>query len=342
MAEHQFISSALDSVLARVSNVRLYGITEADRRTFDYACVLQRDLSRPLVSQVLWTNTGGIDKDLRTLLHDQAALLKIYFIRDSTAHRIKVEAVLSSYREHPTTQRLLRGLRIVFVPGDFDADKAEQREWMERYIEDIATRDLLFGIVFGRLTAFDFETFSNHGGPIGLKYAILHEVTEHGLIHTPTFKERLGYRTDSPIREALTMLSATGLIRQLPSSVLRVPTIKGRLLLDLTRRILFEAKQFDRWSDELALLLRQLGQKSPRFPDQVQDTREYITDPLLSTIYSARACATEWGRNLLEGLSTEPQFYSDFPWERFSDRFTGPQVLEDPESLFFFRSESSG
>ena len=58
--EHQFISKSLDRVLQEFSSTRLLGLAEADRRTFDYGCLLLRDFSRPLVSQVLWSHSKGM------------------------------------------------------------------------------------------------------------------------------------------------------------------------------------------------------------------------------------------------------------------------------------------
>ena len=67
-AEHKFISEALDAVLQRIARTQLIGISEAERRKFDYSAVLLRDFSRPLVSQVLWSHVEGVEKDVRTLL----------------------------------------------------------------------------------------------------------------------------------------------------------------------------------------------------------------------------------------------------------------------------------
>ena len=66
--EHEFIAKCTDEVLSRFSDIRLIGVTESERRMFDYSCVLTRDCSRPLVAQLLWSHQEGIDKDLRTLL----------------------------------------------------------------------------------------------------------------------------------------------------------------------------------------------------------------------------------------------------------------------------------
>ena len=75
--EHRFIAQCANESPSLFSTVRLLGVTESQRRTFDYSCVLWRDCSHPLVAQVLWSHHEGIDKDLRTLLHDADSLLKV-------------------------------------------------------------------------------------------------------------------------------------------------------------------------------------------------------------------------------------------------------------------------
>src|SRR5215813_4520954 len=158
--EHKFISESLDRALRQYSETRLLGLREAERRTFDYGCVILRDASRPLVSQVLWSHDEGIEKDLRTLLFDGGSSIKAYFVRDRIRNRAKIDEVLSAYRNNSETQSLLRGLRIFPVPEDFDADSAADRDWMDEHILTAISSDLLFGIVFGKLTQSDVRAFS--------------------------------------------------------------------------------------------------------------------------------------------------------------------------------------
>lgn len=168
-AEHKFISKSLDGALQRFSGTRLLGLREAERRTFDYGCVILRDASRPLVSQVLWGHEEGIEKDLRTLLFDAELSLKLYFVRDRIRNRAKIDEVLRTYRDNSTTRSLLRGLRIIPIPESFDVDAVEQRNWMNAYIFNEVSSDLLFGVVFGKLSHSDVTTFANHGGGTGIK-----------------------------------------------------------------------------------------------------------------------------------------------------------------------------
>src|ERR1700754_2399101 len=111
-SEHQFISDSLDKIIKEFSNRSLFGITESQRRTFDYSCILLRDFSRPLISQVLWGHTEGIEKDIRTRVHDSFASIKVYVVKDLTRTRSRLEEIINSYRSNEATRKLLTGLRL--------------------------------------------------------------------------------------------------------------------------------------------------------------------------------------------------------------------------------------
>lgn len=255
-AEHSFIAQQIDATLQAVSAIGLMGVTEDDRRRFDYAATCLRDFTRPLVAQVLWTHTEGIEKDVRTLLHDCDASIKLYIVRDGVRVRQRLDEILGSYRRSSNRAPLLAGFRLMFVPADFDADKLSDQAWMTTYLNHAVSEDVLFNIVFGNLSAQVFDIFADHGGPFGLKFAILDEISRNGLDHTPTFTQRLGYKTSGPIREAIAMLNASRLVRRLPSTVCCIPTTRGRALLDLTRLMLFEANTRTAWSPEVAHISR--------------------------------------------------------------------------------------
>ena len=344
--EHEFIAVSLDKILREFSRTSLFGITESQRRTFDYSCILLRDFSRPLISQVLWGHVEGIEKDIRTLVHDSNALIKVYVVKDQTRTRARIEEIVNSYRAREETRRLLTGLRILPVPPDFDADKEKDQIWLYDYLESRISRDILFAIVFGQLTNFDLIRFASHGGPLGLKYLILHEITLNTLRHMPTFKERIGYKTTGPIREALTMLSSLGLIKKPPLGLMYFPTVKGRLLLDLTRRLLFELKTRQDWSEEIKLVFKHLGVVMPPLTGLHHgDEEQSGFDPLVSVVYHARYCQAQFGRDLLGDInSTNPKFYSEFylPDDPiFPNEKSGIPItfFSEPESLLFFGDE---
>lgn len=162
--EHQYLAENVDKLLNEVSQTALLGILEADRKQFDYACIIQRDFSRPLISQVLWKNPEGIEKDLRSLIFESKAKLKLYLFKDSIKARAKINEITQSYKRHPDFSKHLCGLRFFPIPSDFDADKEESREWVYTHLQSAFIQDLLFQIIFGHFKIQDLEFFIEHGG----------------------------------------------------------------------------------------------------------------------------------------------------------------------------------
>jgi hypothetical protein len=338
--EHEFIVSELHRSLIRQSGTALLGVAEAERKKFDYGCLLNRDLSRPLVAQVLWSHSEGVDKDLRTLIHDDEAILKLYLVRHTTKNLMRVDEVVQSYRRDPSLLGKLVGLRPMLIPSDFDADQEDQRAWLSEYLDNRIQSDVLFGIVFGRLTPKDFELFHRHGGPIGLKVAILDVISNHGLVGNPELKERINYGTAGPTDKTIAMLTGVGLAAQLGDSVLCAPTPKGRLLLDVLRRLYFEWSQRAGWSADTALLLRALNVPDRGFPGDLDPRNvnaSFVEGLLLHCAYAERTFNTR----LLEGIEqANPRFYGDFDYPYFLRRFAGSpetneKMFDDPEALFF-------
>jgi len=310
--EHQFLSESLHTSLTKFSKSSLFGVREAQRKTFDFACVLNRDFSRPLVSQVLWKHFTGIEKDLRTLLHDTTAKIKVYLFKDSISARAKIEEILNSYKSTNVNNSFLNGLKLVPIPGDFDADKEGQQNWMDEYIQKYISEDLLFNVVFGNFSKQDLLTFENHGGPSGLKYALLQEIAKSPLLHMPTFKKELGYSTSGTIREGLIMLSATGLIKSPKKNIQCFPTIKGRWLLDITKRLLFDFFYKKSWSVETSFIFACLDIKMPTFENGFLDELEtFWHEPIYNMLSDAINSKQGFGRDLLDGIDIkEPKFYS--------------------------------
>jgi len=344
--EHEFIVSELDRSLTRQSGTALLGIAEAERKKFDYGCLLSRDLSRPLVAQVLWSHPEGIDKDLRTLIHDDEATLKLYLVRNTTKHLMRVDEVVQSYRRDPVLSTKLAGLKPIPIPSDFDADQEAHRAWLSEYIDKHIQSDVLFGVVFGRLTSKDFELFHRHNGPTGLKVAILDVISNHGIVRNPELKERINYGTTGPIREVIAMLTGVGLAARLGDSVLCTPTPKGRLLLDVLRRLYFEWSRDDGWSPETALLLRALNVQDRNFPSDLDHSpvkASLVERLLIHCAYAERS----FNAHLLEGVDhAAPKFYGEFDYSYFLNRFAGwpeadEKMFDDAEVLFFPSTRSN-
>ena len=345
--EHYFISCKLDEILKKYGATKLIGVLESDRKRFDYSCIMNRDYTRSLVSQVLWSHTEGIDKDIRTLLHEPEAMIKVYFVRDSIKHRLRIDEVITDYRRSDGLKSMLSGLKIIFLPEDFDADKEEEQNFIVEYLSKVICEDLLFGIVFGNLSQFDIDIFAEHTGPNGLKFAILDEITKNGLIHTPSFKKRLGYSTDGTIKVATTMLAATGLVKRVPRSVVLLPTLKGRMLLDLTRRLLYEKRiNPDNtkdlvYSGETLKIIKYLMPTSSSIIKEQPLQKNQKWDTLTEILQSAEFCHSYFGRDLLEDINLqEPRFYSTYNWQSFYEKIKRipdirSDIFSDPDTLFF-------
>ena len=335
--EHKAITEALDQALQTYSETRLLGIREAERRKFDFGCMLLRDTTRPLVSQVLWSHSEGIEKDLRTLVFDAGSSIRMYFVRDQIRNRAKIDEILQAYGMNEMTRPLLRGLRIIPVPEGFDADSSRDRDWMNRFLLEGASADLLFGVVFGKLTAADVRTFALHGGPFGLKMAALHVVATSGYYHGPTFQDEVGSK-GSPLREVLAMLTGVGLIISDGPSVQRVATIKGRFLLDLARRLTFEWRSGKGWSEEIRLVLNHL-RIAPIEVDELSGNG-LRNEPLWDLLHSSEYAARQFGIDIMSAVDgTNPKFYSDLPIDLFTtgwfNRFN-PTIWSDPDDVTEF------
>lgn len=342
--EHQFLSESLHNSLSKFSNSSLFGVLEAQRKTFDFACILDRDFSRPLVSQVLWSNFQGIEKDLRTLLTDSNSKIKVYLFKDSISARAKIEEILNSYKSSLSNRNALKGLKLIPIPGEFDADKENQRHWINSYIDKYIADDLLFNIVFGNFTRNDLLTFEDHGGINGLKFAMLDEISKNGLLHTPTFKKNLGYSTSGTIREALIMLGATGLIKSPRKNIQCFPTIKGRWLLDITKRLVFDFKYTKTWSPETTLIFDCLELQMPTFENNFLDQIElFWHEPIYNLLYQALSCKKTFGRDLIENINPQkPNFYDKNFVEEMKRIFNQPDChingvgfFSDNDSLLF-------
>lgn len=337
-AEHKYISQSLDRALRSYSETRLMGLSEAERRKFDYGCMILRDATRPLVSQVLWGHEEGIEKDMRTLIFEEGSSLKLYFVRDKIKNRAKIDDIMQNYRQNPQISSMLRGLKIVPVPEDFNADSLRDQAWMDKYILETVSSDLLFAVVFGKLTTHDVRTFSLHGGPLGLKIAALQVIDSIGFQHGPTFEQDVGSK-GSPLREVIAMLTGVGFVVSPGNSIQRLPTIKGRFMLDLARLLTFERNTLTDWSDETKLILAHLKLNAMdgwQVSDEMGPKAGVVSEILRTVEYARR----QFGVDLMEGVSQlERKFYSPFPADRFlSGDFMGATAAlwSNPDDIAFF------
>jgi hypothetical protein len=85
----------------------------------------------------------SLEKDLRTLLFDGDAAMKVYFVRDRIKKRAKIDKIIQSYLLNPATTSMLRDLKIVPLPEGFDADSEAQRVDESSHPQDSLIRSLV-------------------------------------------------------------------------------------------------------------------------------------------------------------------------------------------------------
>ena len=345
--EQIFITNQLAQTLNTFARTGFMKVRQTQPGTHDYACMTFRDCDRLLIARVLGDSDKDIIQGLNGLLYDDDATIKIGFVPDNMRARIALEDLRSSYCESEQTHRQLRGLRIIYLPSDFDADHETQRNWMENYVAESISSKIIQNIFFGGLSTFEYDTFANYrSGRVGLKYVILDEVNHNGCTHMPTFKKQIGCQTDARIRNILEMLVGTGLIKCLPHCACYAPSIKGRMLLDLTKRLLLEVFTRSSWSEELLLVLRLVGYENPPFFDIDHDQDYFRGHAFLSTLDEATMCPSNCGRDLLEDISPDQLgFYGKYPWQKYYEEVkivpgVSPSWFTDEEALMFIDDEA--
>ena len=317
--EHFFLSNQLDRSLIKYASNRLFGVLEAERKTFDYACLLERDFSRPLICQTLWSHREGIEKDLRTLLHDRDAKIKLYIFKDTIRHRNKIDEIVRGYKGNSSLKPLLAGLRLFPVPSDFDANSDDHRHWMETFIDKKILEDLLFSVIFGRITSHDFKVFLNAIG-IEEKFALLEiSVSDTSMINSKNDIARAmkgrNSRASQSLSRLLEIFNALGIIQYIweEGGFKLAATAKGRLLYDLFCLLAYESQTNSCWSDETQEILVYLGCNDISF---MNITRELLYDRdradlnnLLRNLHGFI-----FNRFMRDEMLNYPQIYSNQPF----------------------------
>jgi len=78
-----------------------------------------------MVGQVLWRNTRGVEKDIRTLLNEAESEVKLYAISSSVAHEAALMDVLDDYKKSGRYPDLYK-IKIIRIPPDLDLDKEKE------------------------------------------------------------------------------------------------------------------------------------------------------------------------------------------------------------------------
>lgn len=283
-AEHQFLKSAFIEVVRRFSSLGLYGFVETQRKVFDFSCRLTRSWDQPLVGQVLWNHGRGLEKDLRTLLHDVESPIKAYVLRDSVRSRQALDEVLRSYKANDSDGRLTQ-LRVFWVPSDFDADDPKQREHARSRLQAEIVHDILFNVVFGRLRPEHVEMFLQIPGIQGLSLGILYHISTQGFISIRKLTQQFD-TSASPIRETLLVLHGAGMIQRQPESLHYFTTERGRVFLDLLARLVRELREETNLTRDLLFLLHELRVGPPAGWPNVIKMSPVLLDPLYPRLVS--------------------------------------------------------
>lgn len=289
--EHQFIGAAFLQVLSDFSSLELYGYREADRKRFDFAANLTQDWSRPLAGQTLWGHARGMDKDLRMLVTDPESDIKAYVMRDTAPHL----AAFSDARralEQTAARDTLYKLKPIWVPAGFDADDEHQRATMRDILQAAIVEDILFNVVFGRLTSREINMFLSERRLVGLVLALLVFIAEHGVVGNLAFPSAHLGVSAAPVRERLILLEGVGFIANSRGSkgfsFFDVLSPRGRVFIDLLRRIEREAS-LPPFTTEMTFVLDKLGFA----------TRPLQADPMMNGLLRMiRSARERWGVEL--------------------------------------------
>jgi hypothetical protein len=289
-AQHIFLKGVVVDVLRDFSKLELYGLTEVDRKRFDFSCGVERDWTRPLVGQVLWKHERGIDKDLRLLLSDDTSEVKVYVVRDNMANRIALEEVLQDFRRTPLGLDLFR-LRILWTTEGFNPDDARHRQLVRSQLERQVVDDILLNVVFANLSERDLRIFLSPSGRIGLPLALLAHVAEHTTDGLKGPALALGVDRGA-ISRTLLVLQAAEFIEALPHALVNQLTLRGSLFLDLLARLADEQSE-GQLSPELRFILDRLDCPAP--PGDVRGDPDPLGNSFERLLVTTIAAHQAWG-----------------------------------------------
>jgi hypothetical protein len=254
--------------------------------------LLERDWTRPIAGQVLWRHSEGIDKDVRTLLTDPESEIKVYLASDTVSHHATFEETISDFRKSGRFNDLFR-LKPIWVPSDFDADQEEERILIGKLIKSQIVEDILFNVVFGRLTAENIRLFLGASGIPGLAMTILHNIATEGFINIATLSKRLRVSA-SPIREKMPLLEGIGFIESpRPGSLILFEAAKGKVFLDIISRLAYELAS-GRVSTELTYILTKLGCKPTETPMDA-DIEVFPSHQYVALLRTMQHATRQWG-----------------------------------------------
>jgi hypothetical protein len=247
----------------------------------------------------LWSHTEGVDKDLRMLLSDQESQIKAYVVRHNVKNQAKFAEAVQDYKATHLTSELFK-LKPIWVPDGFDADSESERRTMRDFITSAVVQDILFNVVFGRLTSDDVEIFLSATGFVGLQLALLAYIAEHPMGNLARPSEALDV-SPGAIRDRLLILQAAGFVGN-PNgrpgfSIINEVTVRGRVFLDILRRLEVETATGS-ISAELEYVLTMLGCASHRLTTFEPDPETPPTQGVAGLLVVMRGARDQWGLRL--------------------------------------------
>jgi hypothetical protein len=254
-AEHDFLKQEILEILEEFSHLRLYGLTEAARRRYDFSCRLERDWSRLLTGQAAWGHRDGVEKDIRTLLTDTESEIKAYVLCDTLAHRRLLDETVADYRRLTSIEPFR--FKVFWVPSDFDADDEGHRRFVREKLKAEIVDDILFKVLLGEIDAQSLQPLLDTTGRIDLIIALLVNIAEHGMDNLAGPAAMLGVSASTVERRRIALHTA-GLIRGLEGTLVAEISPRGRAVLDILARLDHE-RASGTITPELAYILDRLG-----------------------------------------------------------------------------------
>ncbi|MEH1910752.1 MAG: hypothetical protein V7L05_14835 [Nostoc sp.] len=279
--EHRWLSRSFLEILESFSRLDLYSFTEADRKKFDFACLLQRDFIRPLVGQTLWKHTEGIDKDIRTLIAASDSDIWAYIARDNIRNRALFYEVIRDFQQTEHRRDLYK-LKLFWIPENFEVGSAQSEQIISFYLRDQIVNDVLMNVVFGKLTASDVRFFLNNTGIPGLHLAVLYDIANYGFISYTKVGRRLSTSTTT-LRPRYQVVLGSGFIYE-PYSREKAGysafvSLKGRVFLKLIQKV-YQQYCERKITPELEFILRKLDIE-PNLVDPIPPFNSPEVIPLL-------------------------------------------------------------
>jgi len=210
--EHKFLSDLLLEIVNKFSASDLYSYRESDRKKFDYSCNLKENWDYSLDGQTLWKHTEGVDKDVRTLVVTSNAQIRAYIARDTVKNRSVFFEASRDFKSAGHASALNR-LKIFWVPYDFDADNDSSRQVVMHELTSKVVNDILFNVIFGRLTPGGVRAILVGSGMTGLETAVLHHIGTQGFVNFSDLRKRFQVSPNT-LRERVSRLQRSRFLLQ--------------------------------------------------------------------------------------------------------------------------------